>query len=230
MAKQSPRGPLLSASVYSDLGFIVLGDLIENRLGARLDQLFQPIAEALAIEVEFRPLDKTGPEDSTPPAARCAPTRRESPARELLRGQVHDDNARAMLGVAPHAGLFGTAAGVHRFAAALVDTYHDAGTPAQRALGIRSATVRRFFATCVQSGLLTTWGLGWDRPDPLPAGHGVGLRPRRQAGCGRAAGSGIWATPAARCGWIWRRALSWCCCQTASAWPPQPRLRRPRRG
>src|SRR5262249_15341797 len=118
---------------------------------------------ALSAEVGFAPLDR-----AAVPLKRCAPTRRESPARELLCAQVHDDNARAMLGVGGHAGLFGTAAGVHRFAAALLDAHSDAGTAAQRALGIRSATVRRFFLPCTAPGLSTTWGLGWDHPDPLP--------------------------------------------------------------
>jgi CubicO group peptidase (beta-lactamase class C family) len=170
MARRSPRGLLAEKSVYSDLGFILLGDLLEQRQAARLDALFAPLAEALAAEVSFWPLDQPAAEARR----RCAPTRRESPAREPLHGQVHDDNARAMQGVAAHAGLFGTAAGVHRFAAALLDAYHDLGTPAQRALGIRSATVRRFFARCQAEGLSTTWGLGWDHPDPLPAGGAAG--------------------------------------------------------
>jgi CubicO group peptidase (beta-lactamase class C family) len=166
MAIDAPCGPAARHAVYSDLGFIVLGEFLEQRAGARLDEQLRPLCEALAAEVAFRPLDATAPPVA---ATLCAPTRRESPARELLVGQVHDDNARAMLGVAGHAGLFGTAAGVHRFAAALVDAYADAGTAAQRALGVDSATVRRFFARSAAAGLATTWGLGWDHPDPLPA-------------------------------------------------------------
>jgi CubicO group peptidase (beta-lactamase class C family) len=122
-----------------------------------------------------------------------------------LCGQVHDDNARAMLGVAAHAGLFGTAAAVHRFAAALLDAYHDAGTPAQRALGIRCATVRRFFARCTHSGLTTTWGLGWDHPDPLPPDGAAGstssagsLWPRSGVGHLGYTGCSLWLDLAAR--------------------------------
>ncbi len=156
-------------AVYSDLGFILLGHLLEQRTGVRLDEQFQPLAAALDLELGFRPLDRHP--DSLPiAAARCAPTRRESPRREPLCGQVHDDNARAMLGVAGHAGLFGTAASVHRFAAALLDTYHDAGTREQRALGLHSVVVRRFFALSTPADLGTTWGLGWDHPEPLHRG------------------------------------------------------------
>lgn len=167
MATDAPAGPAARQSVYSDLGFILLGELLEQRAGAPLDEQFRPLAESLGAELAFRPLHR----DVHPVAAqRCAPTRRESVARELLRGQVHDDNARAMLGIAGHAGLFGTAAGVYRFAAALLDAYCDAGTPGQRALGVASATVRRFFAGRAEAGLATTWGLGWDHPEPLGPG------------------------------------------------------------
>ena len=152
-------------AVYSDLGFILLGHLLEQRAGARLDEQFQSLAAALKLELGFRPLDRH-PGSLPIAATRCAPTRRETPGRELLCGQVHDDNARAMLGVAGHAGLFGTAASVHLFAAALLDAYHDAGTPEQRALGLHSAVVRRFFALSTPAGLGTTWGLGWDHPEP----------------------------------------------------------------
>lgn len=214
MATAAPRGPAAHRSVYSDLGFIVLGALLERRAQARLDEQLRPLTEALGAELEFRPLAPPAPPPlplappPRPPAlplappplrlgtARCAPTRREAPERELLLGEVHDDNARAMLGVAGHAGLFGTAAGVHRLAAALLDAYADAGTPAQRALGLPSATVRRFFAAVTHPGLRTTWGLGWDHPEPLhgaAAGSSAGsLWPRTGVGHLGFTGCSLW--------------------------------------
>lgn len=148
-------------AVYSDLGFILLGDFLERKLAARLDVAFAEFAAALGADVGFRPLDSAA---QAVPASRCAKTRRESAARELLSGVVHDDNARAMLGVAGHAGLFGTAAGVARVAAALLDAYVGAQTAGQRALGLSSETVQRFFA--LPSGpQLATFGLGWDHPN-----------------------------------------------------------------
>lgn len=195
MALAAPRGAAAQRSVYSDLGFIVLGALLEHRAQARLDEQLRPLTEALGAELAFRPLDRPVPAL----AASCAPTRREAPDRELLVGQVHDDNARAMLGVAGHAGLFGTAAGVHRLAAALLDAYWDADTPAQRALGLPSATVRRFFATVSHPGLHTTWGLGWDHPEPPPAGSSAGSRwPRTGVGHLGFTGCSLWLDLAAR--------------------------------
>ena len=195
MAAAASAGAAACEAVYSDLGFILLGHLLEQRAGARLDEQFQPLAAALELELSFRPLDRD-PDSLPVAAARCAPTRRESPQRELLCGRVHDDNARAMLGVAGHAGLFGTAASVHHFAAALLDTYQDAGTREQRVLGLSSALVRRFFALSTHAGLRTTWGLGWDHPEPLHPGAAVSsagsLWPRSGVGHLGFTGCSLW--------------------------------------
>lgn len=198
MATTAPREPAAHRSVYSDLGFIALGALLERRAQARLDEQFRPLTEALGAELAFRPLHPPAPLLGN---ESCAPTRREAPERELLLGQVHDDNARAMLGVAGHAGLFGTAAGVHRLAAALLDAYWDAGTPAQRALGLHSATVRRFFAAVSHPGLRTTWGLGWDHPEPPPAAAASSagsLWPRTGVGHLGFTGCSLWLDLSAR--------------------------------
>ncbi len=93
-------------SVYSDPGFILLGFLLEDVGGASLDRQFQEW-RAWAVpgaDIAFRP-----------PSAwrtRTAPTE-DAPWRGgLLIGEVHDENAAALGGVAGHAGLFGTAAAV----------------------------------------------------------------------------------------------------------------------
>lgn len=164
MARTAPREGAAQRAVYSDLGMIVLGDWLEQRLGGRLDELFARMVAPLGAEIGFRPLDRA----SGVPDERCAPTRRESPEREPLRGQVHDDNARAMLGVAGHAGLFATAGGVFTLAQAVLDCLHDRGTAGQRALGLRGQTLRRAFGVWEAPGQRTTWGLGWDHPEPLP--------------------------------------------------------------
>ncbi|MCS6914299.1 MAG: serine hydrolase [Myxococcales bacterium] len=169
-AAATPRGPAGVAAVYSDLGYIVLGDLLERRGGDRLDRLFAPLAHALGAELGFRPVGEAA---AVPPWA-CAPTRRETPARELLQGEVHDDNARAMGGVAGHAGLFGTVGGVSRLLQALVEAWQgrDPG------LGIPTAVLHRFLSARPVPG--ATWALGWDRPDPHPGRSAAGDRWSRQ--------------------------------------------------
>jgi uncharacterized protein YbbC (DUF1343 family)/beta-glucosidase-like glycosyl hydrolase len=97
-------------SVYSDFGMILLGEVLERVAGQPLDSFVE--------ERVFRPLrmDDTG---FLPPAdeiERIAPTEMDPWRGYLVRGEVHDENAFAMGGVAPHAGLFGTAGDLARYA------------------------------------------------------------------------------------------------------------------
>lgn len=170
-ARDAPRQPVRQRAIYSDLGFILLAALLEQRLGQRLDEAFHGLADSLGLALAFRPLDRDEAAQRVP-AARCAPTCRESEAREPLQGIVHDDNARAMLGVSGHAGLFGTLAGVADLSSALLDVYHGCDTPQAQALSIPATLVRAFFALPdPRAGHApgTSWGLGWDHPSPLPS-------------------------------------------------------------
>jgi len=100
------------AIVYSDLGIIVLGHILERITGRALD--------ALALEL-FGRLGLAGQlAFSVPDGAEVAPTERCPWRGRILRGEVHDENAAALGGVAPHAGLFGTLRGVSGYAQALL--------------------------------------------------------------------------------------------------------------
>lgn len=94
---------------YSDLGVMVLGAIIERVTGERLD--------AVARRVAYLPLGMT---DTTfgplAEGSNVAATEDDGWRGRLLQGEVHDENAWAMQGVAAHAGLFGTAADVTRYA------------------------------------------------------------------------------------------------------------------
>lgn len=201
-ARAAPRGPVGQRAVYSDLGFIVLADLLEQHLGERLDVQFARLADALAIELAFRPLDVAESLQRIP-VNRCAPTHRETPRREPLRGQVHDDNARAMLGVSGHAGLFGTLCAVADLAAALLDCYHRLDTQAAIALGIEPAVLAAAWALPqAKHAPGTTWGLGWDHPSPQsPDSSSVSsagsLWPRTGVGHLGFTGCSLWIDPAA---------------------------------
>jgi CubicO group peptidase (beta-lactamase class C family) len=95
---------------YSDVGFLLLLDLIERRGGDRLDALF-----ATHILARLPPLALSWGHASAAATERC-------PTRGLLRGRVDDHNAWAMGGVSSHAGLFGTALSVAHLARALTQT------------------------------------------------------------------------------------------------------------
>jgi CubicO group peptidase (beta-lactamase class C family) len=94
-------------SVYSDLGFILLGRVLERAGRAGLDTQFDAWRrESVTTDSALR---------FNPPAAwrpRIAPTEEDPWRGRLLRGEVHDENAARLDGVAGHAGLFGTAAAV----------------------------------------------------------------------------------------------------------------------
>jgi CubicO group peptidase (beta-lactamase class C family) len=90
-------------AVYSDINFLLLGIAIERLTGRPIDQ--QPLGPGLA----FRP----DPAD-------CAATERCTWRGRVMRGQVHDENAYAMGGMAGHAGLFGTIDGVLDHALAIL--------------------------------------------------------------------------------------------------------------
>ncbi len=195
----TPRDLAGARSLYSDLGFIVLGDLLEQRGEARLDDQLARLLAPLDLRLGFAPLDRSSPFVSS----EVAPTRRETPQREQLVGVVHDDTARAMLGVAGHAGLFGQCESVYRLGQALLACFHDDDTPAVRALGLTSQTVRRFFASPALPGLAGTWGLGFDHPDPIrpsePCTSSAGSRwSRRGVGHLGFTGCSIWMEPDSR--------------------------------
>ena len=100
---------------YSDLGADVLGFMVESITGQRLDQfldarVFAPLGMK---DTHFRP--------DASLRGRIAPTELTPPRGYPLRGEVHDENAYALGGVAGHAGLFSTASDLSIFAQMLLN-------------------------------------------------------------------------------------------------------------
>lgn len=145
---------------YSDLGLILVGEIIERLTGMGLDKFAKQ-------EI----LDPLGMADTmfNPPRSlrdRIAPTELDADFRKrLVWGEVHDENAWAMGGVAGHAGLFSTAGDIARFAQMLL----DGGIYAHRRLLAR-ATIQMF--TTRQAIGDSARAIGWDVPtQPSSAGH-----------------------------------------------------------
>jgi CubicO group peptidase (beta-lactamase class C family) len=143
-----------TAAIYSDLGFILLGAAIGRAGGDGLD------AQARAL---FRDLTDA-PLAYRPPSAwrgRTVTTGWDPWRQRMLTGEVHDGNAWAMDGVAPHAGLFGTAGAVGDVARAVLRALRG------EAIGglARPETVRRY-ATRRRDVPGTTRALGWDTMAP----------------------------------------------------------------
>ena len=95
-------------SIYSDLGFMLLGFLLEDRVPLR--ERFDALRAQMGVveDVQFNP--------PTIWRQRTAPTEEDPWRGRVLTGEVHDENAAALGGAAGHAGLFGTAAAVGQYA------------------------------------------------------------------------------------------------------------------
>lgn len=106
LARFAPTRPVGEQIVYSDISFVLLGYLAERLTGRRLDELCR--------EYVFGPLGMEGATYSPGPGA--APTEYREHLGRRQQSQVHDENATALEGVAGHAGLFGTADDLVRYA------------------------------------------------------------------------------------------------------------------
>jgi serine-type D-Ala-D-Ala carboxypeptidase len=134
-------------TLYSDIGFIALGALLEERLGAALDDAFAAHARARFGEtgLGFVRLADTGFHPAVP---RVAASERCPWRRRLVIGQPHDENCYAMGGVSGHAGLFGSLEDVERAGLFLLEAIARGGTLArfaqlegeERGLGFDRAT------------------------------------------------------------------------------------------
>ena len=146
--------------LYSDLGFIVLGFLIERISGKTLDVFWnEQIAQFCGVDKEVvfpRPADFS--------LQNCAATRICPWANRLLCGEVDDDNTRAIGGIAGHAGLFGTVVGVLKLCQTLSDTYNG-----RQLHGLISQEILRQF--CQKAGN-STWTFGFDTPSATGSSSG----------------------------------------------------------
>jgi CubicO group peptidase (beta-lactamase class C family) len=159
---------------YSDVNFILLGEIAQQLGGKALD--------LLAHEWVFTPLGMhdTGYRPAVPSMGdagavgriavqRIAPTEREGEpgSAQVLRGVVHDPTARRMGGVAGHAGLFGTAADLARYASMLL-----AGGTLDGVRILNEASVARMTQLASPPALSARRGLGWDIDSPYSRPRG----------------------------------------------------------
>lgn len=153
---------------YSDIGFILLAHAVEVMAGGQyleklaVKKIFAPLKLHSTGFVELSKIKRRGLEAIT---SMIAPTIECSWRGHLLCGEVHDDNAWAMGGVAGHAGVFSTAADVHRFATEMIDCYHGRGSL------VSQQTVRKFWT---RDGTVSgsTWAYGWDTPSAQGSSSG----------------------------------------------------------
>jgi uncharacterized protein YbbC (DUF1343 family)/CubicO group peptidase (beta-lactamase class C family) len=164
-----------SRFIYSDINFVLLGEIVARASGESLDRfaaarLFEPLAMRHTL---FLPPAEM--HDRIAPTERCDPLAAACPgdSRSILRGVVHDPTARRMGGVAGSAGLFSTADDAARFCRMILNGGVLDGT---RVLGTLS--VRLMTHPALPDTMPNVRGLGWDvdsvfasvRGDLLPVG------------------------------------------------------------
>jgi len=168
----------LSRAEYSDIGFIILGVALERLAGEPLDafcqrEIFAPLGMRRTC---FNPPAELRPH--------IPPTRDDKYFRHrVIQGEVNDENAYVLGGVAAHAGLFAPAEDVARFALCML----RGGAPI-----IRPETVRLFAQReSIPAG--STRALGWDTPSP-PSQSGKYFSPGSFGHLGYT-GTSLWIDP-----------------------------------
>ena len=189
------RGELLSQAVqialvsdpgtraeYSDIGFILLGAALERITNERLNSFCER-------EI-FNPLDPIFMRFNVPKhpfRGRTTPTENDTAFRHrVLRGEVHDENAWVMGGVAGHAGCFAEVEAVAEFAESML----RGGAPLFERHTVELFTQRQ----ASPSG--TSRALGWDTPSQ-PSQSGKYFSPRSYGHLGYT-GTSLWIDPERR--------------------------------
>jgi CubicO group peptidase (beta-lactamase class C family) len=121
--RRADEGPA-GRAVYSDLGYMIAGEMIARAAGQDLDDLLTcEIARPLGIpQDQLVYAGALTPEKRAELARRCAATERDEWRGVLVRGEVHDENCAALGGVAGHAGVFATAKAICTFGRAYLDS------------------------------------------------------------------------------------------------------------
>jgi CubicO group peptidase (beta-lactamase class C family) len=154
--------PPRSRSLYSDLGFMLLGFILEDAQPSAAGFRGAPgaIDPSRGLATQFHRLASfftAEPLRFKPPRAwrpRTAPTEIDEWRGRLLVGEVHDENTWALGGAAGHSGLFGTAAAVGAFARAALRTI------AGELILATEETMRAFITRTDIPG--SSRALGWD--------------------------------------------------------------------
>ncbi len=187
--RERPEITPLTKSVYSDLNFIMLGEAVERITSMTLDsfcrqRVFRPLG---LVSTDFIDLTQTRTRRLKPVAEMFAPTELCPFRKRVLVGEVDDENAWAMGGVAGHAGLFAPLTEVDRLASELVAAY--AGKS-----GLWSQKIVREFWRRDSAVYGSTWALGWDTPSPGRSSAGRHFSPGALGHLGFT-GTSIWIDP-----------------------------------
>jgi uncharacterized protein YbbC (DUF1343 family)/CubicO group peptidase (beta-lactamase class C family) len=181
---EKPVTPPGGIFTYSDVNFILLGEIVRRVDGRKLDQF--------ATEEIFTPLGMrdTRFHPDAPLRGRIAPT--EKMGETFLRGVVHDPTARRMGGVAGHAGVFSTTADLARFARCMLGR----GTLENVTL-FKPETVDLMTRVQTPEEMKARRGFGWDIDTAYSRPRGKRF-PRGSYGHTGFTGTWLWIDPGSR--------------------------------
>jgi len=173
-------------AVYSDLGFLLLGEIVELLSHTTLDRfcrdrIFRPLG---LQSIGFVDLQRLRMQKVVPVPDKIAPTERCPWRQKLLCGEVHDDNAWAAGGVVGHSGLFADALDVHRLLQRLRLCHKGEDE-------LIPAPILREFWRVDAAVPESTWALGWDTPSATGSSAGNKVNPRAVGHLGFT-GTSIW--------------------------------------
>ena len=181
LVQSAYRTPLASdpgtRADYSDIGFIVLGELLASLTSKPLDSFCQ---REIFANLHMRHTAYNPPLSWKPHIPPTVDDR--SFRKRIVQGEVHDENASILRGVAGHAGLFATARDVARFAQCMINM----GAPI-----LNRETVELF--TTRDPSLPGSYALGWDTPTP-PSQSGKHFSSRSYGHLGYT-GTSLWIDP-----------------------------------
>ncbi len=161
-----------TASIYSDLGFILLGRIIEKKARCSLahyveEKVLKPLR--LEKKIFYNPLYER---KNNRPITGFVATEKCPWRKKILCGEVHDDNCYTMGGVAGHSGLFGNIEGVTTYAGVILDLWKGAAEHPN----INKEDLVSFLARQQQiQG--SSWALGFDTPAAEESSCGSRLSP-----------------------------------------------------
>jgi CubicO group peptidase (beta-lactamase class C family) len=203
--------PPMQRACYSDLGFIVLGELLARLAHEPLDrfcqrEIFVPLGMNTAC--------------FCPPAewkSEIPPTVDDREFRmRVIQGEVHDENASVMGGISGHAGLFGNAFDIALFGHCMLgrgsSSRSQQAAPAGVPQPIVSAETVRLFTTRQAEPAGTSRALGWDTPSaPSQSGKYFSASSFGHLGY---TGTSLWCDPERQCAVVLLTNRTWPDCRT----------------
>ena len=185
--KLPPIAETGSRFIYSDVNYIVLGELVKRVSGMPLDvfaseNIYKPLGMR---DTGFKPAEALKP--------RIAPTEQRGSDEHWMRGEVHDPRAFALGGVSGHAGLFSTASDLAIFCQMMMNQGQYHGVRVLSPLGVLRMTEARLTAGNGTDGAAR--GIGWDIATGYSSNRGD-LFPVGSYGHTGFTGTSLWIDPA----------------------------------